>query len=69
LNSQPEPSYGRIRTVIDPTTIKYQIKKPDGELLTFTEFLGLLKNKDKKFINDGFHALLGEEGGNLPAYF
>lgn len=62
LNSQPEPTYTEVRTVINPTTIKYQIKKPDGNLLTFAEFLGLLENKDENFIK-AFRMLgLGGEG-------
>jgi len=61
LNSQSDPTYTEVRTVINPTTIKHQIKKPDGNLLTFAEFLGLLKNKDRKFIKA--FRMLGLGGG------
>jgi len=63
LDSQPGgSSYTEVRSVIDPTTIKYQIKKSDGSLLTFAEFLGLLKNKDENFIKEFRMLGLGGEG-------
>lgn len=67
FNSQPEPSYTEVRSVINSTTIKYQIKKPDGNLLTFAEFLGLLSNKNENFIK-AFRMLgLGGESVSVNA--
>lgn len=61
LNSQPESSFTEIKEQINPTTFRHQIAKPDGSLLTFAEFLGLLKNKDRNFIKE--FRMLGLGGG------
>ena len=57
---------------IDENTIKYQIVKPNNEILNYEEFLNLLKAGDKefsRFFRDEIKSIPSDLSPSLSAYF
>jgi len=60
--------YTIIKNRLDESTIKYQFAKSGESKLTYAEFIQLLSNKNKEFL-EMFRQEMNGASGELEAYF